>query len=92
MKLERHVAVVIGDGLEPSPTALHGRGNARLAEFFARCEWPLTLVTLVGARRSTRNDAWGWDCVVGYANGLRGACFARVRLSLVLAPYWADRL
>jgi hypothetical protein len=35
MKLGRHMDVVIGDGLEASSIALHGRGNARLAWFLA---------------------------------------------------------
>lgn len=47
MKLERHMAVVIGDSLEASSIALHGRGNARLAWFFARVA--MTFVNLVGA-------------------------------------------
>lgn len=57
MKLERHIAVAIGDGLEASSTALHGRGNARLVWSFARMA--MTLVILGGARRSTRDDASG---------------------------------
>lgn len=45
MKLERHIAVIIGESLEASSTALQGRCNARLAWFFARVA--MTLVNLV---------------------------------------------
>lgn len=44
MKLERHIAVAIGDGLEASSIALRGRGNARLVWSFARVA--MTLVIL----------------------------------------------
>ena len=43
MKLERHMAVVIGDSLEASSIALHARGNARLARFFARVAMTLVI-------------------------------------------------
>lgn len=52
------MAVVIGDSLEASSTALHGRGNARLAWFFARVA--MTFVNLVGAVGPRGGDALGW--------------------------------
>lgn len=61
MNLERHMAVVIGDSLEASSTALHGRGNARLAWFFARVA--MTLAILVGAAGPRLTTAW-----VGFAS------------------------
>lgn len=56
MKLERHMAVVIGDRLEASSSALHGTGNARLAWFFARVA--TTLVILVGAGGPRGTTSW----------------------------------
>lgn len=64
-------------------TALHGRGNARLAWFLARVA--VTLVT-VGRRRSARDDTLGWVCVLWCANGLRGARLARVGLFVFPVP------
>lgn len=56
MKLERHMAVVIGVNLEASSTALHGTGNARLAWFFAQVA--MTLVILVGAGGPRGTTSW----------------------------------
>lgn len=63
MKLERHMAVAIGDKLHQLSTALHGRGNAL----------PGVLVRTGGhdacqssrRRRATRDDTSGWIGVLG---------------------------
>lgn len=85
MKLERHMAVAIGDSLEASSTALHGRGNARLAWFFARVA--MTLAILVGAAGPRETTPLGWICVLGAPTALRGAVG---RLLLFLVPYCVD--
>lgn len=71
MKLERHIAVAIGDGLEASSTALHGRGNARLVVVLRTsghdaCHLGRRPPVHAGRRLGLRL------CVLGYANDVRG--------------------